>query len=147
MEPQDAIQVQDQRDREDQKALFLALLDELGVGPFSKWDDYVGDMQADERFRRLCTRLPIVERKTLFAEYVQDRERDEEERERKEKQAAMEAYQDLLEEASPVILSERLTFRRFAERFGQDPRFRQCSEMQKKELMFMRHSRAMKRKR
>jgi len=75
------------------------MLKERGVAPFSKWEKELPKIVFDPRFKAIPSHST---RRAIFDHYVRTRAEEERKEKRAAQKAAVEAYKELLEEASEV---------------------------------------------
>jgi transcription elongation regulator 1 len=75
------------------------MLKERGVLPFSKWEKELPKIVFDPRFKAIPSHS---RRRSTFEQYVRTRADEERKEKRAAQRAAVEAYKQLLEEASEV---------------------------------------------
>ncbi|XP_006661876.1 pre-mRNA-processing protein 40C isoform X2 [Oryza brachyantha] len=98
---------------------FKEMLKERGVAPFSKWEKELPKIVFDPRFKAIPS---YSRRRAIFDQYVRTCAVEERKEKRAAQRAAMEAYKQLLEEASEDINSNK-DYQEFKRKWGTDPRF------------------------
>ncbi|XP_052133709.1 pre-mRNA-processing protein 40C isoform X1 [Oryza glaberrima] len=98
---------------------FKEMLKERGVLPFSKWEKELPKIVFDPRFKAIPSHS---RRRSTFEQYVRTRADEERKEKRAAQRAAVEAYKQLLEEASEDINSNK-DYKEFKRKWGTDPRF------------------------
>ncbi|KAG8092027.1 hypothetical protein GUJ93_ZPchr0012g20311 [Zizania palustris] len=98
---------------------FKEMLKERGVAPFSKWEKELPKIVFDPRFKAIPSHST---RRVIFDHYVRTRADEERKERRAAQKAAVEAYKQLLEEASEGINSI-VDYQEFKRKWGTDPRF------------------------
>ncbi|KAF0930238.1 hypothetical protein E2562_030880 [Oryza meyeriana var. granulata] len=105
--------------KEDCIRQFKEMLKERGVAPFSKWEKELPKIVFDPRFKAIPSHST---RRAIFDHYVRTRADEERKEKRAAQRAAVEAYKQLLEEASEDINSNK-DYQEFKRKWGTDPRF------------------------
>ncbi|KAL5232512.1 hypothetical protein ABZP36_031288 [Zizania latifolia] len=105
--------------KEDCICQFKEMLKERGVAPFSKWEKELPKIVFDPRFKAIPSHST---RRAIFDHYVRTRADEERKERRAAQKAAVEAYKQLLEEASEDINSN-VDYQEFKRKWGTDPRF------------------------
>ncbi|XP_073112719.1 pre-mRNA-processing protein 40C isoform X2 [Elaeis guineensis] len=98
---------------------FKEMLKERGVAPFSKWEKELPKIVFDPRFKAVPS---YSARKTIFEHFVRTRVEEERKEKRAAQKAAIDAFKQLLEEASEEI-DHKTDYQTFKRKWGSDPRF------------------------
>ncbi|XP_062205113.1 pre-mRNA-processing protein 40C-like isoform X2 [Phragmites australis] len=117
--------------KEDCIRQFKEMLKERGVAPFSKWDKELPKILFDPRFKSIPSHST---RRAIFDHYVRTRAEEERKEKRAAQRAAVEAYKQLLEEASEDI-SPKTDYQEFKRKWGADPRF-EALDRKEREALF-----------
>ncbi|OEL32715.1 Pre-mRNA-processing protein 40C [Dichanthelium oligosanthes] len=113
--------------KEDCIRQFKEMLKERGVAPFSKWEKELPKIVFDPRFK-VCKAIPSHStRRAIFDHYVRTRADEERKEKRAAQKATLEAYKELLEEASEDI-NEKTDYQEFKRKWGADPRVKAIQE-------------------
>ncbi|XP_062200710.1 pre-mRNA-processing protein 40C-like isoform X2 [Phragmites australis] len=105
--------------KEDCICQFKVMLKERGVAPFSKWEKELPKIVFDPRFKAIPSHST---RRAIFDHYVRTRAEEVRKEKRAAQKAAVEAYKQLLEEASEDI-NTKTDYQEFKRKWGADPRF------------------------
>ncbi|CAL4917233.1 unnamed protein product [Urochloa decumbens] len=105
--------------KEDCIRQFKEMLKERGVAPFSKWEKELPKIVFDPRFKAIPSHST---RRAIFDHYVRTRAEEERKEKKAAQKAAVEAYKELLEEASEDI-NKKTEYQEFKRKWGTDPRF------------------------
>ncbi|KAK3153967.1 hypothetical protein QOZ80_2BG0183970 [Eleusine coracana subsp. coracana] len=117
--------------KEDCICQFKEMLKERGVAPFSKWEKELPKIVFDPRFKAIPSHST---RRTIFDHYVRTRAEEERKEKKAAQKAAVEAYKQLLEEASKDINS-KTDYQEFKRKWGADPRF-EALDRKEREALF-----------
>ncbi|KAL6883761.1 hypothetical protein ACP4OV_011175 [Aristida adscensionis] len=117
--------------KEDCIRQFKEMLKERGVAPFSKWDKELPKIVFDPRFKAIPSHST---RRAIFEHYVRTRAEEERKEKRAAQKAAVEAYKQLLEEASEDI-NTKSDYQGFKRKWGSDPRF-EALDRKEREALF-----------
>nr|CAD1836216.1 unnamed protein product [Ananas comosus var. bracteatus] len=110
---------------------FKEMLKERGVAPFSKWEKELPKIVFDPRFKAIPS---YSARRAIFEHYVRTRAEEERKEKRATQKAAIEAFKQLLEEASEDI-DHKTDYWTFKRKWGSDPRF-EALDRKERELLF-----------
>ncbi|KAI5945983.1 Transcription elongation regulator 1-like protein [Manis javanica] len=108
---------------------FRDMLLERGVSAFSTWEKELHKIVFDPRYLLLNSE----ERKQIFEQFVKTRIKEEYKERRRKLLLAKEEFRKLLEESK---VSPRTTFKEFADKYGQDQRFRLVQKRKDQEHFF-----------
>uniref|UniRef100_A0A2I3RZ99 Transcription elongation regulator 1-like protein n=1 Tax=Pan troglodytes TaxID=9598 RepID=A0A2I3RZ99_PANTR len=108
---------------------FRDMLLERGVSAFSTWEKELHKIVFDPRYLLLNSE----ERKQIFEQFVKTRIKEEYKEKKSKLLLAKEEFKKLLEESK---VSPRTTFKEFAEKYGQDQRFRLVQKRKDQEHFF-----------
>ncbi|XP_057362474.1 transcription elongation regulator 1-like protein [Manis pentadactyla] len=108
---------------------FRDMLLERGVSAFSTWEKELHKIVFDPRYLLLNSE----ERKQIFEQFVKTRIKEEYKERRSKLLLAKEEFRKLLEESK---VSPRTTFKEFADKYGQDQRFRLVQKRKDQEHFF-----------
>ncbi|KAL6640918.1 hypothetical protein ACP70R_019099 [Stipagrostis hirtigluma subsp. patula] len=117
--------------KEDCIRQFKEMLKERGVAPFSKWEKELPKIVFDPRFKAIPSHST---RRAIFDHYVRTRAEEERKEKRAAQKAAVEAYRQLLEEASEDI-NTKADYQEFKRKWGADPRF-EALDRKEREALF-----------
>lgn len=120
---------------------FKEMLKERGVAPFSKWEKELPKLVFDPRFKAIPSHST---RRTIFDHFVRTRADEERKEKRAAQKAAVEAYKQLLEEASEDI-DPKTGYQEFKRKRGTDPRF-EGLDRKEREALFKEKVRAIEEK-
>ncbi|KAM3408609.1 hypothetical protein ACQJBY_001606 [Aegilops geniculata] len=120
---------------------FKKMLKERGVAPFSKWEKELPKIVFDSRFKAIPSHST---RRAIFDHFVRTRADEERKEKRAAQKAAVEAYKQLLEEASEGIDS-KTGYQDFERKWGADPRFA-ALDKKEREALFKEKVRALEEK-
>ncbi|TVU30315.1 hypothetical protein EJB05_21929 [Eragrostis curvula] len=127
--------------KEDCIRQFKEMLKERGVAPFSKWEKELPKIVFDPRFKAIPSHST---RRAIFDHYVRTRAEEERKEKRAAQKAAIEAYKQLLEEASEDINS-KTDYQEFKRKWGADPRF-EALDRKEREALFSEKVKAVQEK-
>ncbi|RLN39631.1 pre-mRNA-processing protein 40C [Panicum miliaceum] len=116
--------------KEDCIRQFKEMLKERGVAPFSKWEKELPKIVFDPRFKAIPSHST---RRAIFDHYVRTRAEEERKEKRAAQKAAVEAYKELLEEASKDI-NEKTAYQDFKRKWGADSRFEALDRKERESL-------------
>jgi transcription elongation regulator 1 len=117
--------------KEDCIRQFKEMLKERGVAPFSKWEKELPKIVFDPRFKAIPSHST---RRAIFDHYVRTRAEEERKEKRAAQKAAVEAYKELLEEASEDI-NKKTAYQDFKRKWGADSRF-EALDRKEREALF-----------
>ncbi|WVZ59373.1 hypothetical protein U9M48_009523 [Paspalum notatum var. saurae] len=117
--------------KEDCIRQFKEMLKERGVAPFSKWEKELPKIVFDPRFKAIPSHST---RRAIFDHYVRTRADEERKEKRAAQKAAVEAYKELLEEASEDI-NQKTDYQEFKRKWSADPRF-EALDRKEREVLF-----------
>ncbi|XP_042394898.1 pre-mRNA-processing protein 40C-like isoform X1 [Zingiber officinale] len=109
---------------------FKEMLKERGVAPFSKWEKELPKIVFDPRFKGVPSHST---RRALFEHYVRTRAEEERKEKRAAQKAALDAFKQLLEEATEDI-DHKTDYHSFRKKWGGDPRF-EAIDRKERELL------------
>ncbi|RCV42431.1 hypothetical protein SETIT_9G215900v2 [Setaria italica] len=127
--------------KEDCIRQFKEMLKERGVAPFSKWEKELPKIVFDPRFKAIPSHST---RRAIFDHYVRTRAEEERKEKKAAQKAAVEAYKELLEEASKDI-NEKTEYQEFKRKWGADPRF-EALDRKEREALFSEKVKAIQEK-
>ncbi|WOL09804.1 pre-mRNA-processing protein 40C [Canna indica] len=110
---------------------FREMLKERGVAPFSKWEKELPKLIFDPRFKAVPSHSA---RRALFEHYVRTRAEEERKEKRAAQKAAIDAFKQLLEEASEEI-DHKSDYHSFKRKWGGDPRFEAVDRKERQLLL------------
>lgn len=117
--------------KEDCIKQFKEMLRERNVAPFSKWDKELPKIVFDPRFKAIPSHSS---RRALFEHYVKTRAEEERREKRAAQKAVVEAFRQLLDEASEEI-DMNTDYQSFRKRWGNDPRFEALDRKDREQLL------------
>ncbi|CAM0956739.1 unnamed protein product [Alopecurus aequalis] len=120
---------------------FKEMLKERGVAPFSKWEKELPKLVFDARFKAIPSHST---RRAIFDHFVRTRADEERKEKRAAQKAAVEAYKQLLDEASEDI-DPKAGYQEFKRKRGTDPRF-EALDRKEREALFREKVRAIEEK-